>query len=143
MPLWLQIAVGILTIAGGIIGFGVAIGYISYFMTRTQILEEMKKLEERIDKRIDKIKENIESNFKIFIQALKKEFSNPLSEEERKRKNELLYKLEIKTLTIEEAKELKNILQKELEEAQKQRDTATIIAIVAVLILLAFILSKE
>ncbi|MEM5866949.1 MAG: hypothetical protein QXG39_03405 [Candidatus Aenigmatarchaeota archaeon] len=62
--------------------------------------------------------------------------------EERKRRNELLYKLEIKALTTDEAKELQNILQKELEEAQKQKDTTKITALVAVLILLAFVLSK-
>ncbi|MEO0301781.1 MAG: hypothetical protein ABIM98_07410 [candidate division WOR-3 bacterium] len=59
------------------------------------------------------------------------------------RKNELLCKLENKTLTIEEAKELSDILQKELEEAQRQKDAIKMIAIVVVLIILSFILRKE
>lgn len=66
-----------------------------------------------------------------------------MRDEKRKRRNELLYKLEIKALTTDEAKELQNILQKELENAQEQKDATKMIALVAVLILLAFVLSKE
>lgn len=66
-----------------------------------------------------------------------------MKDEEKKRKNELLCKLESKILTIDEAKELSNILQKELEEAQKQKDSLRMIAIVVVLIILSFILRKE
>lgn len=139
MPLWLEIATGIVTIGGGIIGIGVAMGYINYFMIRSQVLEITKKLE----KRLDKIEENLQATFTPFIDLLSKEPLNPLTKEENETKDHLLKEMQYRKLTIPEAKELQNVLQKELQEAQSRGDTAITIAIVSVLFLLAFILSKE
>ncbi len=139
MPLWLQIAVGILAIGSSIVGFGVAIGYISYFIIRAQILEATSKVE----KRINRIEESLKKNVMPFIRLLEQKSLNPLTPAENKRKNELLKALEIRELKIDEAKELQTLLRKELEEAQNKGDTAIVIAIIAVLLLLAFILSKE
>lgn len=59
------------------------------------------------------------------------------------RRNELLNKLELNNLTIDEAKELRDILQEELKEAIEKENTPKIVAIFSILLLLAFILSKE
>jgi len=59
------------------------------------------------------------------------------------RRKELLSKLENRTISIEEAKELRDILLKELKEAQKRKDALSVVNIFAILFLLPFILSKE
>lgn len=59
------------------------------------------------------------------------------------RRNELLNKLELNNLTIDEAEELRDILQEELKEAIEKENTPKIVAIFSILLLLAFILSKE
>lgn len=140
MPLWLQIAVGILTVAGGIIGFGMAVGYISYFITRAQVFEQTRSLENRINS----IENSLAGSFAPFITLLKTEqLNNPFSKEQNERKKELLHLLEIKQLSKLEARELRKLLQIELDDAQKTGNTAIAIAIIAVLLLLAFVLSKE
>lgn len=139
MPLWLQVAAGILGVAAGVIGFGVAVGYVSSFMVRAQVLQETKKLE----KRMDSIEESLRSSVAPFIELLIAKPPNPLSPEENERKNGMLKSLEFGRLAPDAARELQILLQTELQEAKKKEDTAVVVAIVAVLLLLAFVLSRE
>ena len=140
MPLWLQIAVGVLTVAGGIVGFGVAIGYISYFITRAQVLEQTRNLENRINA----IENSLRESFTPLITLLKTEkLTNPLTKEQNERKRVLLELMEKRKLSKPEAMELRQLLQIELDDAQKTGNVSIVIAIIAVLLLLAFVLSKE
>lgn len=140
MPVWLQIVLGLL---GGI---GV-IALIVRLIVRAQVLEEIRKveqnLEQKMERRIDKIEESFKNDIRPIIALLYNKPANPLTPAENNQKNKLLMALEVRKLTVEEAKELQKLLQKELDEAQKNKDTATVVAIIAVLLLLAFILSKE
>ena len=140
MPILLQI---ILPLIGGI----AALISICYLIIRAQVIVETRKverhLEEKIERRMEKIEENFATSIKPLFAILYRQNLNPLTHEENERKNYLLHTLEQRKLAIQEAKELQILLQKELDEAQKKTDTATVVAIIAVLLLLAFILSKE
>lgn len=65
-----------------------------------------------------------------------------LTPEEVQRRRELTKKLRQGTLTYEEAVELNQILEKELEIAKEENDQLAIIAILLFLALLASILTK-
>ena len=56
--------------------------------------------------------------------------NNPLSEEIIRKRRELTTKLENKTITIDEAKELHKILNQELEEAKARGDALAALAII-------------
>lgn len=139
MPLWLEISNGILVIVSVTLAFALAIGYVSYFIIRSQVLEQTKRLE----KRLDILESLLYKRTELFMDTLIQKQMNPLTSDENKRKNELLQALKYKRLTIPEAKELDQLLQIELREAQKKNDIMIVVAISAVLLLLAFILSKE
>ena len=67
---------------------------------------------------------------------------NPLTAEELQLRKELTIKLERKTITPDEARQLHDILNKELEEASKTNEFLAILAILFLLGLVVAILSR-
>ena len=105
--------------------------FLEHFTTRERIA--------RLEIKVEPFWKTIEGNVPALISAvIKKENShvkhNPNGEG---RKRELLEKLEKKTLDAQEAKELRDTLERELAEARQRGDTATIIALLLLLALIA------
>jgi len=81
---------------------------------------------------------------KIIYNSLEKFKANPIPEHMVRRRLELTEKLEKGTITKEEAEELKNILHKELEEAQAMNNLIAALAIILLLgLVIAFLKSLE
>jgi len=131
----LSTTANIIGIIAGIIGILGAICAVIILV----VTKETRTLEHRIEQLDKKVTNALES----FVDTLLSQPLNPLTEEENKAKDILLSKIKARTITIPEAETLQNLLQKELIEAKKKNDTTIIIAIVAVLLILAFVLSKE
>ncbi|RLG69099.1 MAG: hypothetical protein DRO11_08225 [Methanobacteriota archaeon] len=62
------------------------------------------------------------------VSRFEAEASNPITPEKARRRKELSVKLEENTITLDEAKELKEILEEEVEEARKEGAIAAMFA---------------
>ena len=129
MPILLS---DILSIIALIVAIGFPIG--SYLLT---IRDGMNNIENRLKD----IKDNPllvaskQMTIKFWIDILSRfeqsaSQNNPLSEEIIRKRRELTTKLENKTITIDEAKELHKILNQELEEAKARGDALAALAII-------------
>ncbi|MEM3714672.1 MAG: hypothetical protein QXF82_06970 [Nitrososphaeria archaeon] len=115
-------------------------------------IDRVMKLEDKInsiDKRLSVIENNpfivASSRLSVkyisgLLEGFEKSISggNPLTPEELRRRKELTLKLDAKTITPDEAKELQNILEKELAEAQAANN---VLALLAILLLLGLVVA--
>ncbi len=118
-------------------------------------VDRVMKLEDKInsiDKRLSVIENNpfiVASNrlsakyISSLLESFEKSISevNPLTPEELRKRKELTLKLDAKTITPDEAKELQNILEKELAEAQAANNILALLAILPLLGLVIAVLS--
>ncbi|MBA7614178.1 hypothetical protein ES703_21441 [subsurface metagenome] len=72
----------------------------------------------------------------------KKMEGNPLTPDELRLRRELTVKLDAETISPNEARQLRNILNKELEEAREEKDFLAILAILFLLGLVLAIISR-
>jgi len=117
-----------------------ALGYLSYLVTRSQVLEGTRELTREVDelrKGLEDTERTMRQDIIPFMDQLRNQPPNPLTGLQQVRKNQLLETLEERRLTPLEAYELRSFLQIELEEARQKGDNATAVAIVAVLLLIA------
>ena len=125
------------------------IGWIVTFITLIGLGYKMGAWTKGIDERFKKIEENpiiIASKnlpIKLFSDLLyevfeKKMKTNPLTPDEIRMRREFTQNLDAKTITIDEAKILHDILQKELVEA---RVAGNIIALLAILLLIGLVIA--
>jgi len=135
----LSTTANVATIVASVIGIISAICATIIWIVQTILSKETQLLEHRIEQLDKKVTGALES----FVDTLLSKPLNPLTIEENNLKDILLSKIKLRTITIPEAEALQNLLQKELVEAKKRDDNTITIAIVAVLLILAFILSKE
>jgi len=122
----------ILSIIALIVAIGFPIG--SYLLT---IRDGMNNIENRLKDIEDNplLVASKQMTIKFWIDILSRfeqsaSQNNPLSEEIIRKRRELTTKLENKTITIDEAKELHKILNQELEEAKARGDALAALAII-------------
>jgi|GEM_PF-5079630 len=102
MPLWLEVLIGAATVVGVTAGLGMALGYLSYLVTRSQVLEGTRELTRKVDE-LEKSREDLEKTMRQdiipFIEQLKNQPPNPLTGLQQIRKNQLLETLEERRLS--------------------------------------------
>jgi len=114
-------------------------------------VERLMRIEEKInsiDKRLMKIENNpfivasanlsVSYASKVLEEFEKKQVGNPLTPYEVQRRRQLTEKLEARTIDPDEAKELHDILNKELQEA---RATGNFLAVLMILFLLGLVIA--
>lgn len=130
--------------------FGWVIALITFLISFGSLIWKIRGWIDKIDYRLRSIEENpfllatksltIQFWSELLHSVFEKEIikKNPLTSEEIKRRIELTKKLEQKIITPDEAKELHEILNKELEEAKA---TNNFLAILAILFLLGWLIT--
>jgi len=86
---------------------------------------------------------NVQKASEILVSLEKKMGGNPLTPDELRLRREFTTKLDTGIITPDEARQLRNILDKELEEARDKNDFLAILAILFLLGLIIAILSRR
>lgn len=124
------------------------------FIKQTEMEKRLENIESKIDsleRRFESKIDSLEKRFDGFVDRFdvfllnfeSKATKNPLSPEIVERRRYLTQKLKAGTITHDEAVELNEILEKELEEAKVMNDVLAIVAILLLLGLVAAFLSKS